>query len=119
MKILWVKCDFLHPTNKGGQIRTLEMLRRLHCDHEVHFAAFADPAQPEGPERSREYCSRVYSVPLKLPPKASLAFAAEAFRNVFSPLPLAIARYASTDLRNLIAKLLREQRFDSIVCDFL
>ena len=28
MKILWVKSDFLHPTTRGGQIRTLEMLRR-------------------------------------------------------------------------------------------
>ena len=25
MKILWVKSDLLHPTTKGGHIRTLEM----------------------------------------------------------------------------------------------
>ena len=35
MKILWAKCDFLHPTDKGGRIRTLEMLRRLHLNHEI------------------------------------------------------------------------------------
>ena len=29
MKLLWVNANFLHPTTKGGQIRTLEMMRRL------------------------------------------------------------------------------------------
>ena len=43
MKLLWVKADFLHPTTKGGQIRTLETLKRLHQRHEVHFAALANP----------------------------------------------------------------------------
>jgi len=119
MKILWVKCDFLHPTNKGGQIRTLEMLRRLHRNHEVHYAAFSDPAHPEGLERSIEYCSHAHSLPLAVPSKASLAFAAEAVRNIFSPLPLAIARYASPRMREVISKLVRELRFDSLVCDFL
>jgi hypothetical protein len=45
MKILWVKSDFLHPTTKGGHIRTLEMLRRLHKRHEVHYVAFSDARQ--------------------------------------------------------------------------
>jgi glycosyltransferase involved in cell wall biosynthesis len=119
MKILWVKCDFLHPTNKGGQIRSLEMLRRLHRDHEIHYAAFADPTQPEGPRRASEYCSHVYPLPLELPAKSSPAFAAEVLRNLFSPLPLAIARYVSSDMRMLIEKLLLQGAFDRVVCDFL
>ena len=119
MRILWVKCDFLHPTDKGGQIRTLEMLRRLHQNHEVHFAAFSDPARPEGPRRANEYSFKAYPVPLDLPVKSSLAFAGEAVRNLFSPLPLAIARYVSADMRRLIEKLLRELAFDTVVCDFL
>ncbi len=44
MKLLWVKTDFLHPTTRGGQIRTLEMLRELHRHHEVHYVAFDDGA---------------------------------------------------------------------------
>jgi hypothetical protein len=43
MKILWANTTFLHPTNRGGQIRTLEMLKRLHAGHEVHYTALADP----------------------------------------------------------------------------
>ena len=44
MKILWLKADFLHPTSRGGQIRTLEMLKRLHQRHEVHYVGLDDGA---------------------------------------------------------------------------
>ena len=55
MKTLWVNSNFMHPTTKGGQIRTLEMLRHLHRWHEIHYVAIANPAQPEGPARAHEY----------------------------------------------------------------
>jgi hypothetical protein len=44
MKILWVKSDFLHPTTRGGQIRTLETLKRLHQRHQIHYVALQHPA---------------------------------------------------------------------------
>src|SRR5206468_4063785 len=75
VKILWVKTDFLHPTTRGGQIRTLEMVRQLHKNHEVHYIAFDDPASPEGLRRSSEYCSYAYPVAHKVVPKTSPAFA--------------------------------------------
>ena len=119
MKILWVKCDFLHPTDKGGQIRTLEMLRRLHLRHEIHYVAYADAAQPEGPRRSVEYCTRAYPIPLKVPQRASLAFAAQAFSNLISSLPLSLERYVSSEMRAQVEQLIRREHFDSVVCDFL
>src|SRR4029079_18995986 len=60
MKILWVNSNFMHPTTKGGQIRTLEMLRHLHRWHEIHYVALENPALPEGPARAHEYSSRAY-----------------------------------------------------------
>ena len=48
MKLLWVKADFLHPTTAGGQIRTLETLKRLHARHEVHYVALTWPGETEG-----------------------------------------------------------------------
>ncbi len=63
MKILWVKTDFLHPTTRGGQIRTLEMLRQLHRRHEIHYVALDDGRNPEGLRRSGEYSTRAYAVP--------------------------------------------------------
>ncbi len=45
MKILWVGPQFLHPTTKGGHIRTLEMLRHLHRWHEIHYLALEKPEE--------------------------------------------------------------------------
>jgi hypothetical protein len=43
MKILWICPFFLHPTDRGAQIRTLGTLKELHKRHEIHFAALNDP----------------------------------------------------------------------------
>ncbi len=119
MKILWVKSDFLHPTTRGGQIRTLETIKRLHSRHEVHYIAYDNPAQPEGLQRAHEYCSRAYPVRLSVPPRRSVAFAGQFLGNLFSSMPLSLSRYCSTAMKGQIAKVLGEVRFDSVVCDFL
>src|SRR5207302_1726915 len=119
MKILWVNPHFLHPTTKGGQIRTLEMLRHLHRWHEIHYATLENTGEPEGRQRSEEYCSQAYSVPHRAPARRSVAFVAQAAANAFSHLPLAVERYQSVALRRLIVDLIERQRFDRIVCDFL
>jgi polysaccharide biosynthesis protein PslH len=119
MKILWVNPNFLHPTTKGGQIRTLEMLRCLHRDHEIHYVAFADAAHPEGPARAGEYSTRAYPIAHQPPARGSLAFAAHAALGLASPLPLAVSRWHSPAMSRQVETLLREHTFDSVVCDFL
>ncbi len=119
MKILWVKSDFLHPTTKGGHIRTLEMLRCLHRRHEIHYVAYADPAHPEGPERSPEYCARAWPVPHAVPGRRSPAFAVELAAGLFSPLPVSLRRYRTRAMRRQIEALLNRERFDRLICDFL
>lgn len=119
MKILWVKSDFLHPATRGGQIRTLEMLRRLHRRHEIHYVALDAGQSPEGVARSGEYCSQVYPIRHFVPEKTSPAFAGQLLAGLFSPLPVAVSRYRSRAMRRQIATLLQGHRFDSLVCDFL
>ena len=119
MKILWVKTDFLHPTTRGGQIRTLEILRRLHTRHEIHYVAFDNPAVPEGLGRANEYSAHAYPVPHRLPVRGSLAFAGQMVANLFSPMPLQVSRYGSPAMRRQIDTLLTGERFDAVVCDFL
>ena len=119
MKILWVKTDFLHPTTRGGQIRTLEMLRELHKRHEIHYVAFDDPSNPEGLRRSPEYSARAYPVPHRLVPKRSPQFAAQLITGLFSKFPVSGLRYQSRAMRDSLAKLVSEIDFDVKVCDFL
>ena len=119
MRILWVTPGFLHPTNRGGQIRTLEMLRRLHACHEVHYVAFDNPAQPEGLQRAHEYCSQAYPLSLDVPLRRSPKFAIQLLRNFFSSMPLSLSRYHSAAMREKITELRNALPFDSVVCDFL
>jgi glycosyltransferase involved in cell wall biosynthesis len=119
MKLLWVKTDFLHPTTRGGQIRTLETLRRLHRNHEVHYVAFEDPAQPEGLARSSEYCTKAYPVPHRISNKTSPAFALQLTAGLFSRFPVAVSRYRSAAMLRQVETLLGQHKFDSVVCDFL
>ena len=71
MKVLWVNTNFMHPTTKGGQIRTLEMLRHLNRWHEIHYVAIENPAYPEGPARAHEYSTKSYAFTYKIPDKRS------------------------------------------------
>lgn len=119
MKLLWVKSDFLHPTTRGGQIRTLEIVKRLHVRHEVHYIAYEDSHNPEGLDRAHEYCTKAYPVTHEVPPHASLKFVGQLAGNVFSSMPLAIGRYCTPAMRQRIATVRRAVEFDSVVCDFL
>jgi glycosyltransferase involved in cell wall biosynthesis len=119
MKILWVKSDFLHPTERGGQIRTLETLRQLHRRHEIHYVAFDNPARPEGPARAHEYCSYAYPIRLDVPLRGSAEFWLQVAASPFSRMPLSITRYRSQQMRDKVTALLIGHDFGAIVCDFL
>jgi len=119
MKILWVNTNFLHPTTKGGQIRSLEMLRWLHQWHEIHYVAIQNPAHPEGPRLASEYSSRNYPFPYAVPLKSSPAFYAELARGLFSSTPVAVSRFDPPGMGNFLRDLIRKEGFDRAVVDHL
>lgn len=120
MKILWVKSDFLHPTTKGGHIRTLEMLRWLHRWHEVHYVAFDENgSNQEGVRRSQEYATKTYPVHWAMSEKRSARFVAEVLGNLFSSQPVHLTRPRSSALRRMLRELVEREKFDALVCDFL
>jgi glycosyltransferase involved in cell wall biosynthesis len=119
MKILWVKADFLHPTNGGGQIRTLETLKWLHRRHEIHFAALDLPEPGAGFRHSSEYCTKAYPVSHPVPQKSGPRYWAELATGTWTSMPLPVLRYRSPALLRLVEVLTRLESFDAIVCDFL
>jgi polysaccharide biosynthesis protein PslH len=119
MKILWVKSDFLHPTTKGGHIRTLETLKRLHQRNEIHYVALDLPEQRGGVERSSEYCTRAYPIPHSVPARNTAGYFMQAFMGLFSSMPVSVSRYQSDAMRRQVEALQRTEKFDAIVCDFL
>ncbi len=119
MKILWICPFFLHPTNRGAQIRTLGILKELHKRHEIHFAALNAPENAEGPLRSPEYSTRHFSVEHAAPGRRSPKIVPQLLASFINPMPLAISRYSSSILKRKVDSLVTSERYDSIVCDFL
>lgn len=120
MHILWIKTELLHPVDKGGRIRTYQMLRALASQHEITYVALDDgTAAPDALAKAREYCTRVEVVPFTPAVKGTLGFYSALLRNVASPLPYAIARYEVPALRRRLRRLCREHKVDVVVCDFL
>jgi glycosyltransferase involved in cell wall biosynthesis len=119
MKTLWVNTNFMHPTTKGGQIRTLEMLRHLHRRHEIHYVAIANPKQPEGPARAHEYSFKSYPFEHRIPDKTSPAFYLDLLRGLVSSVPVAVERFHPPGMRRFLEDLIRREKFECCVVDHL
>ena len=119
MKVLWVNTNFMHPTTKGGQIRTLEMLRHLHRWHEIHYVAIENPSHPEGPTRAHEYSSKSYPFRYRIPDKRSVSFWLELVRGLISPEPVAVERFHPPGMRAFLEELIEREHFDRAVVDHL
>ncbi|MGO9316196.1 MAG: glycosyltransferase family 4 protein [Terracidiphilus sp.] len=119
MKILWISPFYLHPTDRGAQIRTLGVLKELHKRHEIHFAALNEPQNLEGLQRSSEYSSRHIFVEHSPPRRRSLGIIPQLAGSILNPMPMAVFRYSSRRLKQEIDALIAAEHYDSIVCDFL
>lgn len=119
MHILWLKTELLHPVDKGGRIRTYNMLRELCRDHRVTYLTLDDgTAAPGAAELAREYSHELVRVPFETAAKGSPRFFAELLGNVVSPLPYAVAKYHSKAMRRSITEH-AAKGVDVVVCDFL
>lgn len=120
MKILWLKTELLHPVDKGGKIRTYNMLRELKRNHHVTYLTLDDGTAGDS-ERfaAREYCHELISIPHQRREKFTPGFYAELVLNLASPLPYAIKKYESRQMLREIEQLAGAGDFDVVICDFL
>lgn len=120
MRILWLKTELLHPVDKGGRIRTYQMLRRIHQAHDVTYLTLVRPDDSgEGLEQAGEYCRRLIPIRHEEATKFSARFYRDLAFNFSSPLPYAIQKYRSAAMQEAIAQELRQRHYDAVVCDFL
>jgi glycosyltransferase involved in cell wall biosynthesis len=118
--ILWLKTELLHPVDKGGKIRTYQMLKELKRDHQITYLTLDDGAAAVGArEQATEYCHEVITIPHHTSAKFSPAFYSELASNLLSPLPYAIKKYDSAPMRERVSQLSASRGFDLLVCDFL
>jgi len=120
LRILWLKTELLHPVDKGGKIRTYNMLKELKRDHHITYLTLDDrSASEEERERSSEYCNELVCIPHRQREKFSPAFYAELLLNLTSRLPYAIKKYESAGMRREILRHVKAGGVDVVICDFL
>ena len=118
MRILWLKTELLHPVDKGGKIRTYNMLKALKRNCRITYLTLDDgTADDEARELASEYCHELVCVPHRRREKFTPGFYVELVLNLASDLPYAIKKYESAEMRSEIEK--RVGQFDVLVCDFL
>lgn len=120
MRVLWAKTDILHPIDKGGKIRTFEMLRELKKTCDVTYLALRrDVDKGESLDKTALYANRLVTVPHAEPKKLTPAFYKDLARAAFSTLPYTILKYRSPAARHAIIQELRARQYDVLVADFL
>ena len=120
LRILWLKTELLHPVDRGGRIRTYQMLRQLRRTHHVTYVALDDgTSTPEAVEQASEYCQELVRIPHRVPVRGSAAFNIGALANLASSLPYTVTRFRSPEMTRRIRELTRGGQFDVVVCDFL
>jgi sugar transferase (PEP-CTERM/EpsH1 system associated) len=119
VRILWLKTELLHPVDKGGKIRTYNMLRELKRDHEITYLTLDEGSDESARSLADEYCHELVVVPHKTRPKFSAGFYAELAGNLISPLPYFLTKYESSKMRAAISEQLARRTFDVIISDFL
>ena len=120
MHILWVKTELLHPIDKGGRIRTYQMLRALKRAHHVTYLTLDNgAAAPDAPERALEYCHDLIRIPFREARRRSPRFWSELLLNVASRLPYAVEKYGSPAMRREVERVVTTNDVDVLVCDFL
>ncbi|HEU4769881.1 MAG TPA: glycosyltransferase [Pyrinomonadaceae bacterium] len=118
VRILWLKTELLHPVDKGGKIRSYNMLKALKRDCQITYLTLDDgTADDTARELASEYCHELVCVPHRRREKFTTGFYVELVLNLASNLPYAIKKYESVEMRREIEK--RVGSFDVLICDFL
>ncbi len=120
MKILWLKTELLHPVDKGGKIRSYNMLKELKRNCQITYLTLDDgTADSNARELASEYCHELVCIPQRRREKFTTSFYVELMLNLASDLPYAIKKYESPAMQHEVAKRVADGRFDVLVCDFL
>lgn len=118
VRILWLKTELLHPVDKGGKIRTYNMLKALKRNCRITYLTLDDgTGDSKARELASEYCHELVCIPHQRREKFTAGFYVELMLNLASDLPYAIKKYEAAEMRREIEK--RVGQFDVLICDFL
>jgi sugar transferase (PEP-CTERM/EpsH1 system associated) len=119
LKILWAKAGGLVPLDVGGKIRSYHILRELSRRHDVTFFTYYAQHSNDCHQELNRVFTRVIRYPLPLPRRGSLGDLAQLALSLFTIRPYQLVRYSPRSVAAAFGDLLKNEKFDVIVCDFL
>lgn len=119
MKILWVKSGGFVPLDHGGKIRSYQLAKELARRHEVTLFTFYPHQVVDAHAGIQDQFARVICLPLQIPAPKSLGDHLGYAKNLFTLRPYSVAKYCQPQVAERLLRLLQEESFDLILCDFL
>jgi len=119
MKILWVKAGGLVPPDTGGKIRSYHILRELARDHSITFFSFYGAHANDSHSQLEQTFERVITISLNLPEPKSFRELCNYGLRLLTLEPYNISKYCRPNVRRALRRLLEQERFDAMVCDFV
>lgn len=119
MRVLVVDEEIPYPLNSGKRLRTYNLLKHLAAKHQITFIC----RQHEGLDQAgSEALSKIGIRPIivddPIRKKAGLGFYLALLRNLFSRYPYTVTSHYSEVLVAAIKRLLQEDTFDLIHCEW-
>jgi len=119
MKILFLQKRPLFPTDTGGKIRTLNVVRYLARWHDVTYLCNVNPGDEQYFEPMRELGVRLVTLPWNETAHTDVRFFGQLAANLVSRYPFNVNKDYDLELRRRAERLLRAEGFDLLICDFV
>ena len=122
MKILWVKHGKLLPADAGGKIRTYNILRHLASRHEVTLiSSYSGKPDPVYESELRQHFPNSLVICTGAPEDSDgiVKQGAHYIARAGSPVPYAVSKFTTREVRQIVKRNLDSREFDVAVCDFL
>jgi sugar transferase (PEP-CTERM/EpsH1 system associated) len=119
MKILWVKAGGLVPPDTGGKIRSYNIVRELAREHDITFFSFYGAHTGDAHSELKTVFKKVVFIPLDLPAPKSFRESLDYGVRLLTLHPYNISKYCRPQVRAALRRVLQEETFDVIICDFV
>ena len=112
-----------YPLDNGGKIKTFSTLKALSImGNSVDLLCFSENSENDSGnvQKLKNICNDVQFIEHKLTTKSNIKYMmAVAFKSLFSKYPFGIYKYESKQMRDVIAKKIKENDYDIIYFDHL
>jgi polysaccharide biosynthesis protein PslH len=120
VKILWVKPGKLLPLDKGGKLRTYNILRHLSATHDVTYLSYYGGIRDQDYEREiLQHLPGTVTVHTADYDATGFKRYLDYVRHLLGPVPYTVRRFTIPQVRRMLADWIPQRRFDVAVCDFL